>query len=221
MKTPVNHHQSRMPAYGATMWILTLGLFLALAILTAPLASAQTVTGGTLTIDTDDAATFILSGVGDLTGLGKSTDTFTVTGSTYVPGGNDLLLCWPCSDPLPVFFGASGLDFVSLGNGSVTINGVTATYPTIAWSDFNFQGGPTYLFINGPSIPLTWTGTWPHAFTSSVTYDLALCGITTFTGLPHCDVTFPQKTGTAVLDLTIDIDPNTGYFYATAAKIFF
>jgi hypothetical protein len=218
MNPQLTLQQPRTPFLAATLWKATGGLILVLLSVQAPRASAQTVTGGTLTIVTNDAATFTLSGVGDLTGVGNSTDTFTVKGYTYVPGGNELLLCRPCSNPLYVFFGASGLDFNPWGSGAVTISGTPTTYPTIA---FDQLAGPTGLFINGPSIPLTWTGPWPHTFTSSVTYDLALCGITDFTGPPHCDVTFPDKSGTAVLDLTIDIDPIFGYFYGTAAKVFF
>jgi hypothetical protein len=216
MKTWVTQQQARTPHAARVWWIATAGLFLAIVILSPPPALAQTVTGGTITINDVDNATFILSGTGPGSG-----DTFTLTGYTYVPGGNSNLLCWPCSGPLPIFFGASGLDFVAAGNGTTYVSGVTTTYPTIAWSDFNQQGGPTYFFINGAPISLTWSGPWPHSFTSTVTYSLALCGLTNVTGLPHCDVTLPVQSGTAVLDLTIDVDPNTGYLHGIAAKIFF
>lgn len=215
MKTRVNQQQTRIPSVTTAVWMAAASLFLACAMVSVPPASAQTVTGGTLTIVNDSAATFILSG----TGPGTS-DTFTMNGSTYVPGGNSGLLCFPCSSPLPIFFGASGLDFASPGNGTVLIGGVSTTYPTIAWSDFNLQGGPTYLFINGP--PITVTG--PGTYTSPVSYQLALCGLTNFVAPPHCDVTLPVKSyplGSAYVVLTIVLDVNTGYLQGTAAKFFF
>ena len=207
MKTQGSRTQASIPSYKTAVRIAAAALLLASIIVSAPSAFAAglKVTGGSLTINSQNSSSFTLTG-----------PFFTVTGTTNSPGSGYGIFCNPCSSQLDVSFGPASQDFLP-GDGRVkSNNGPTSVLPLLDWYTI-FNGGPTYIIINGPAIPLT----GPGYYVGSTSFVVTMCGIKTVTISPHCDVNVPYQTGTGSVVVQIAKDPNTGNLLTVSATYFF
>ena len=207
MNTTANQQKPRISSLTSAVWMAAIGLFLVSAMLSTPpaLAAGLTVTGGTLTVSSPTTANFTLTGA-----------FFTLTGPIHATAGTYGIFCDPCSSTLNVFFGAPSQDYSFLGDGRVkSSSGPTSVWPRINWNTM-FNGGPTYIIIDGPAIPLT----GPGYYVGTVSYILTACGIKVISP-SHCDVTLPYQTGTGSVAVQIAQDPGTGNLRTVSATYFF
>jgi hypothetical protein len=208
MNTTGNQQKSRISSLTSAVWMAAIGLCLASTLASAPRAFAAglKVTGGTLTVNSPTTANFILTGT-----------FFTLTGPIQSTVGSYGVFCNPCSSSLDISFGAPSQDYSFPGDGRVKSNNTpSSVLPILNWNTI-FNGGPTYIIINGP--PITLTG--PGYYVGTTSYSLTVCGIKTVTSTPHCDVTLPYQSGTGSVVVRIDKDPSTGDLHTVSATYFF
>jgi hypothetical protein len=201
MKTQRNQQRTNFGSLARTLGVAVMALILAIAMLSALPASAQTITSGSFQLYSS------FGGVFTLTGANTALHGFIVTGGTYVSGGYLDIFCNPCSNPLPIFAGGSDSDFFG-GTARTWLPPVL--FPSINWGADD-EGGPTYLFFDGPDIPLS----GPGVYTGPFNYSAALCGQNP--GHHYvCDFTAPPQGGSGHVVVHIAQDPHTGFLYTTA-----
>jgi hypothetical protein len=200
MKTQRNQQPTNLGSFAKVLGVAVVALILAIAMLSALPASAQTITSGSFQLYSSSGGVFTL------TGANTALHGFIVTGGIYVTDGYQGIFCNPCGNPLHIFAGGSGLDFIG-GTARTWLPPVL--FPSINWGSQD-GGGPTYLFFDGPDIPLS----GPGVYTGPFNYSAALCGQNP--GTHHsCDFTAPPQGGSGHVVVHIAQDPNTGFLYTT------
>jgi hypothetical protein len=207
MKTQRNLHQTKITAFTRTLWAAAVTLVLASTLMSAPPAFTQTIAGGTVELTGPSGGLFTL------TGGGPTVSGFTVTGGFYVPLNYIYVFCNPCGPQLDIEVRASGLDLTG-GNAYTWVP--TRVFPIINWGPLN-PGGPSYLNITGPAIPLNHG---PGAYTGSFTYTAALCGEVNGL-LPPCDVAVPPQAGSGQVIVYIAKNQQFGWLYTTKVTYLF
>jgi len=200
MKTQLYQQTIAVSTFGKTLWITAVAFILASTMILPTIASAQLITGGTVQVVNVSTLKF------DLSGGAVNVNGFTLTGGIYVPGNYIGVWCNPCGSQLDITAGGSGLDFLG-GNAFTWLP--NQTFTNLAWGSI-WAGGPSYLLITGPPIPIS----GPGAYTGSFTYTAALCGLVSG-HFYTCDVTVPLQSGSGQVVVYINKNPTTGFLYTT------